>query len=1089
MARSGHCQMLAHGADLGAQVGYRLSGITPDKSASVAAQEAQIDYRLGPESVDSRQVWFLGAGVTAERLAYRPGDQLTVADGRIVREAMYGIDRQTGERVRVRTERNRQARIAATPYFTVFDEACVAAGIRPDSLWPGRNLAAQFRSLARARERRNGTVVIRSAEALLRSNEHAWATYWSRGQLGLDVELPLVHFDRAEIMRRLGAHHRALEESGQPQEFDGNRLNFARPDKELGEWIWHRVTEQSEEINVVGNAGYEITLTCPKSFSVAAFVADPSTREQWLATVRDAARQSTDELMARVAHGRTGHEGDGQKAMPIRGQGYAATVSIESYSRELDPHLHGHVMIPNRVVCVDGVERTIATGGSDLVNHSWWFQAQFERHLRHLSTERELVTGWEFDLAGRQWEVAGSNADLMMFYSQAQALVRAETLESLNEESVAVSRSRLQVLDSRAKRKVTRAKGEQTLTWGQIRARMVERAGEAGIDMETAFTSGPLDPTTQPEAWDEDIWARTVEQVVCENKGAEITARIEAAVRAFAPHEWTEQQVRDKVHSVVEREFTTGDLTARGRIGVQKHASNRVAAAERRACERFAAGFNQNTHALEPNVALSGLKQWRQASGWNAEGKEFTPGQLALFTQMTTGPDRVSTVIGAAGSGKTTAIDAARSVLAANGQRVYGVCVAAIAAQALRDTARVQAGTVTWLTMRINFATDASDPIRLEADQLATSRRPRDRAQAQRIRTRFALPEMDHLVIDEASMIPATDMATVLEWAANNDITVTLIGDHRQLQPVGPSGLFRQFHETRPRAELNENLRQLTEVGRECAAFLRDGDPEQALLKLADAGQLVVVASQTEAERVLIEAWAERAAGCTEPLERLHATGLESDRNDQVEILNTLARTEARNRGWITGDDVTFTDRGRTRSIAVGDQIVITKNITRTQEGSLVNGTRAVVTVADNTGVVIAYLDGEKVMSSHLTVLQVMRNARHGYAMTTHKFQGQTVDSLVIDIGPDRDMSSAYVAFTRHRNDVLAVVNIADIADGEQAAALIAAGPDARRDAVIAMTAERMFKRGFTEQPTAHAVLHRPLPLSPLINNRMEIAG
>ena len=96
MARSGHCQMLAHGADLGAQVGYRLSGITPHKSASVAAQEAQIDYRLGPESVDSRQVWFLGVGVTAERLAYRPGDQLTVADGRIVREAMYGIDRETG---------------------------------------------------------------------------------------------------------------------------------------------------------------------------------------------------------------------------------------------------------------------------------------------------------------------------------------------------------------------------------------------------------------------------------------------------------------------------------------------------------------------------------------------------------------------------------------------------------------------------------------------------------------------------------------------------------------------------------------------------------------------------------------------------------------------------------------------------------------------------------------------------------------------------------------------------------------------------------------------------------------------------------
>ncbi len=106
-----------------------------------------------------------------------------------------------------------------------------------------------------------------------------------------------------------------------------------------------------------------------------------------------------------------------------------------------------------------------------------------------------------------------------------------------------------------------------------------------------------------------------------------------------------------------------------------------------------------------------------------------------------------------------------------------------------------------------------------------------------------------------------------------------------------------------------------------------------------------------------------------------------------------------------------------------------------------------------------------------------MRNARHGYAMTTHKLQGQTVDSLVIDVGPDRDLSSAYVAFTRHRDDVLAVVNIADIADGDQIAALMAAGPDARRDAVLAMTAERIAALGFTEQPTAHDVLRTPLPL------------
>ena len=351
MARSGHVQMLSHGADLGAQVGYRLGGITPNKSASVVAQEAQVDYRLGQETVDSRQVWFLGNGATAAHLQYRPGERLTVADGRIVRNAMYGIDPATGERARVRTERNRRARIAAAPYFTVITSACAASGIDPKSLWPGRDRAAQLRAVTGAAGRLHGTVVIRSAEGLLRSNEHAWTGYRRAKSQGRDVPEPSVFFDRAEILRLLGAHHRALEEDGEPQLFSGVPLDCSLSDQELGEDVWEHVAAEAALISVVGNAGYEMTLTCPKSFSVAAFVADPSTRERWLECVRDAARQATDELMAKVAHGRTGHEGDGQKATAIRGLGYAATVSIESYSRELDPHLHGHVMVPNRIIC------------------------------------------------------------------------------------------------------------------------------------------------------------------------------------------------------------------------------------------------------------------------------------------------------------------------------------------------------------------------------------------------------------------------------------------------------------------------------------------------------------------------------------------------------------------------------------------------------------------------------------------------------------------------------------------------------------------------------------------------------------------
>lgn len=1078
MARNGHVTTLAHGTDLPAQVGYRLAGIDPGRSLSRQAQEAQIDYRLGDGSVDSRQVWFLGSGATAAHLGYRPGEQLTAANGAIVRDAIFGFDRTTGRRVRITQERNRHARIAAAPFVDTLTEVSQAAGIDPAGLWTGRNLAAQLRAVTKAAARPNGTVAFRSVASLLRSNEHAWEAHSIAAAKGQTVDPPAIRIDRDDVLRRLGAHHRALQEAGSAQVIDGLEVDLDLDDHALGTLVWDHTQDAAARMVATGNAGYELTATCPKSFSVAAFLDDPARSDEWLATVRDAVTDATDELMRRVAHGRTGHEGDGQQATPVLGDGYAATVSIESYSRELDPHLHAHVMIPNRVICVDGVERTMATGGSDLVNHAWFFQAEFERRLRALSVERGLVTGWEFDVGNWQWEVAGADPTIMAFYSQAQALVRAATLDDLEADGLAVSHDRLTLLDSRAKRRVTQSKSEETLTWDEVGHRMFARAYAEHVDVRAAFDR----PDTRadwerPETWSPQNWAAIVDELVCQNKGAEITARIEAAVRSLAPHEWDEDRIADTVHTVITRAFTTGNLRARGRVGTQMHASNRVLLAEQRAAEAFTAGFERNRHRLTPDQAEAALARWMHESGWAAAGREFTAGQRALFDQMTCGTDRVSVVVGAAGAGKTTAVDAARHALALHGKQVYGVTVAAIAAQALRDTAKIQSGTVSWLVERIRVERHPDHPVRGEIARLERSRRGEARSRAERLRSRFSIPAMDHLVIDEASMIPATDLAEVLDWAARRGVTVTLIGDHKQLQPVGPSGLFAQFHDARPGAVLDENLRQRTDVGRECAAFLRDGDAEAAFTRLMDTGQLIVVNSQTEAERVLVTAWAERAARASTPAERLATVALESDRNDQVDVLNHHARGEARRRGWVTGPDQVYAQRGREVTFAVGDQIIVTRNINRRNAPTLANGTRGIVTAVHDDRVELIHWSTGAPVHETLTAKQAVTHARHGYAMTTHKLQGQTLDSLVIDVGPDRDMASAYVALTRHRDDVVAVVNAADVADGAWVEQLMKATPEARRDAVVAMVAERIQRKGFGAPPIAHrsAGMHLPL--------------
>jgi hypothetical protein len=264
--------------------------------------------------------------------------------------------------------------------------------------------------LGKAAGRSRGTVAFKTARDVLASNAYAWDQYAAATARGHDAARPALRIDRREVMRRLGAHQRTLQtDLDRPDA--APQFDLDLDDEALGSAVWEAVKADAQIRHASGNAGYEMT-TCPKSC--------PSQRSSPRTTpasstelIRDASGEALSSC--RVGHACNGHDGDGWVAPAIRGLGYA-TVSVEP--PRPDPHLHGHVMIPNRVLCVDGKERGLATGGTDLMNHSWWLQAQFERRLRALSIDRGMIAGWEMDHRTRQWEVTGADPDVMAFFSQ-----------------------------------------------------------------------------------------------------------------------------------------------------------------------------------------------------------------------------------------------------------------------------------------------------------------------------------------------------------------------------------------------------------------------------------------------------------------------------------------------------------------------------------------------------------------------------------------------------------------------------------------------------------------------------------------------
>lgn len=354
--------------------------------------------------------------------------------------------------------------------------------------------------------------------------------------------------------------------------------------------------------------------------------------------------------------------------------------------------------------------------------------------------------------------------------------------------------------------------------------------------------------------------------------------------------------------------------------------------------------------------------------------KKLSDEQRRALLHICEGGGALCEISGMAGTGKTTLLSAANDIWQAKGFEVKGAALAAVAAQGLEDGAGIKSKTVARLLLDLE--------------------RAREKGTASPLNARTVL------VVDEAGMIGTRQMARLVGECEAAKAKLVLIGDERQLQPIEHGAPFKAIGDIVGRAELKEIKRQKEEWAKEAVHSIADGRSEAALEQFAQKGMLTIKDTREEAVALLVTEWKRDTTELKEKL--ILATTRQS-----VKALNELAQGERLRAGELKG--AAFHLNGN--DFYAGDRVLFTKN---QKNLGLMNGLAGTIrTINERAGTIGVALD-----NGELRIVQTAdyQNVELGYATTTHKAQGKTVDrAFVLAGGWMQNKELSYVQVSRAR--------------------------------------------------------------------------
>lgn len=173
-------------------------------------------------------------------------------------------------------------------------------------------------------------------------------------------------------------------------------------------------------------AGYDLTFSAPKSVSVVFALGGDDVAHHVVAAHVEAVGGAL-RYMEQHGLGAVRSGGSGGEREVISTSGFAGAMFTHGINRNLDPHLHSHVVVVNAVHGADG--RWSALDGRGLDAHRRAASGVYEAHLRDALTTT-LGVRWDGPGPARTWEIAGVPPAVVGEFSSRGTDIRMEAYRS-----------------------------------------------------------------------------------------------------------------------------------------------------------------------------------------------------------------------------------------------------------------------------------------------------------------------------------------------------------------------------------------------------------------------------------------------------------------------------------------------------------------------------------------------------------------------------------------------------------------------------------------------------------------------------------